>query len=347
MTALPPTKGHLNLIKFAASLADHVKVIVCTQPDEPFPTARYNAISQACHAFHNIYVASIEVSWYNREIEQNAQSPGFWDMWRKIMETYGFQPGDLIVASESYGQHLADACGGKFMPYDMNRDIYTCKASYVRRLSREWFHQILPEFQINLRQTVTIFGAESTGKTTLANTLAICRQGHFLFEYARPYLQTCGTEITNQSMTDIWHGQRALQRHAEYLYDMPWVVQDTDLFSTVGYWNLWHDGKAFPGTVGTKTPEGLIADAEIFKADLYLITPSNIDFEPDAIRYGGNKRESDDQYWIDLCKQYKLNYHVLTESNKFRRVDEASSIMKEHWNNNVHPLIQYDRKFNG
>jgi hypothetical protein len=44
-------------------------------------------------------------------------------------------------------------------------------------------------------------------------------------------------------MTAIWKGQLALQRQAfESTVDAPFIVQDTDLFSTVGYWDNWAGG---------------------------------------------------------------------------------------------------------
>ena len=59
------------------------------------------------------------------------------------------------------------------------------------------------------------------------------------------------------------------------------------------------------------TPKGLVTDATILKSDLYLITQSNIPFEQDPLRYGGDRRESKDEYWIGLCEGYDLNYRVV------------------------------------
>src|SRR5690349_14308267 len=119
MTAMPPTMGHLHLIQFAQALAP-TTVIVSTQPSEPYPSRRYLSILNAL-TNRSIPDPNLEVMWFNREIEQNPEAPGFWDMWRKIFEGYGFQPGDYIVASETYGQRLAEELGGVFMPYDLHR----------------------------------------------------------------------------------------------------------------------------------------------------------------------------------------------------------------------------------
>jgi cytidyltransferase-like protein len=47
MTALPPTLGHLDLIRFAATLGGEVVVIVTTQPDEPYRTTIEGGIRYA------------------------------------------------------------------------------------------------------------------------------------------------------------------------------------------------------------------------------------------------------------------------------------------------------------
>jgi HTH-type transcriptional repressor of NAD biosynthesis genes len=325
LTALPPTKGHLRLAQFAEGLGMITTVIVSTQPDEPFPRERFLALR---NALPNSWVVH-----YNQTIEQNPEAPGFWDTWHDIYKDFGFEPGDYIVASEPYGQRLADEFGGVFMPYDIDRELCNIRGRLIRSNTLRDFDEIIPEFQKYLRKTVTVFGAESTGKTTLSKMLAKDMNGHWLFEYARPYLEKTVNEITTRSMTGIWKGQAALQQSADYLVDKPFVVQDTDLFSTVGYWDFWD----------MNTPAGLVDDAIAMKSDLYLITQSNIPFEEDPLRYGGDKRESDDQYWIDLCKKYGLNYRVINAKSYEGRLDEATAHMLECFNPDV---LRYERKFN-
>ncbi len=171
------------------------------------------------------------------------------------------------------------------------------------------------------RFTVTIFGAESTGKTTLSKQLADSYRATWLYEFARPYLELTHEPITIQSMTAIWHGQQVLQTMAEGRL----IIQDTDLFSTVGYWQFphWHS------TLG-QCPEALIEDALAHRSDLYLITPSTIPFESDPLRFGGNKREGSDEYWITICQKYHLPYVVLETSSEEQRMDEARQLINRY-----------------
>lgn len=321
MTAMPPTTGHLQLIRFARQIGSSVKVMINTQPHEPMVNERVLALRDAVKRSG---LRNVEVSHYNKTIEQDPKTPGFWDMWQKLMIKFGIKPGDNIVASEPYGQKLAEITGTQFFPYDINRDINCAVATHIRNDPAAHFDEILPEFQRYLTTTVTVFGAESTGKTTLSRQLAEKLGGQWVFEYARPYLENTLNEITPRSMKNIWIGQAALQRHVQNLGGKPYVIQDTDLFSTVGYWQFPH----WRNQIG-KCPSGLIKDAKRLKSDLYIITASNIPFEPDPLRYGGDVREGSDEYWINVCKHYGLPYIILNNPDPNIRLRQAVREIKK------------------
>ncbi len=171
--------------------------------------------------------------------------------------------------------------------------------------------------------TITIIGAESTGKTTLSRQLAAALRGDWLCEFARPYLETTDGKVNKQSMHAIWQGQRALQ-YGGHSSLRQYAVQDTDLYATVGYWQLPH----VQPTIGA-CPKQLVADASRLKSDLYIITQSNIAFTPDRLRYGGDKRESPDDYWVALCHQHQLPFVVLSASDPKERLAEALHSIKE------------------
>jgi NadR type nicotinamide-nucleotide adenylyltransferase len=335
MTAMPPTKGHAALIEFATHVANEVVVVVNTQPDEPYVKERVRSLQDRYQIGSRVRITNI----HQTLPQEPEDDPGFWPMWMGFLSDKGFRFGDYIVASEKYGKTLADKAGGVFIPFDMDRTFDRSKATSVRDYTRQYFSDILPEFQPYLRQRVTIFGAESTGKTTLAETLGRTSNldggGHFVFEWARPYMENFEPEVTTQVMINIWTGQRALQKQAAVLKDKAFVVQDTDLFSTVGYWDMW------TSKLGA-VPDGLIEDATADKSDLYIITRSNIPFEPDPLRFGGDKREGSDEYWIGVAEKYNLNYVILDSSDRYTRLDEAFTVLDDHWDKTVH--MQYHRK---
>lgn len=336
MTAMPPTLGHLQLIQFASRLADRVRVLVCTQPHEPMPLERYQAIARATMRILPEPGRAV-VTHYNRTIEQNPEAPGFWEKWQEILKTVHVDSDTIIVASEPYGQRLAELTGAKFFPYDIDRQLNSIKATKVRKSPLHYFDQIIPEFQPYLRTTVTIFGAESTGKTTLARLLGSTGRSQWLFEWARPYLEHTVNEITPDSMRAIHQGQKALQLQGQEL-PVPLVIQDTDLYSTLGYWQLPHWAERLG-----EPPIDLEWDAEDLKSDHYLITPSNIPFESDPLRYGGTVREGSDEYWIEICERYKLSYTVLQGHLPSERWTQAEEIIADFVIQKTE-LLAYDRQ---
>ena len=299
-------------------------MIVCTQPGEPYWAERVEALREATRTM------PVQLHHIHKTLPQEPQGddPGFWEMWRDFLLMFGLQPGtDLIVTSEAYGADLARVTGATFMPYDIGRELNGAKATAVRKDPLAHFADLLPEFQPVVRRRVTLFGAECVGKTTLSRKLASRLGGHWLFEYARPYLEApgIGPEVTEAKMTTIWRGQKAIQTAADVeARDKPFIVQDTDLFTTVGYWQMW-SGNA---------PAGLVADAVATAADLYLIPSATIPFEADPLRYGGDSRESADSYWIDLCERYGLNHLVLDSPGLTERIDAGLAAIRRDFADN-------------
>lgn len=333
MTALPPSKGHWRLLQFASHVGDETCVIIATQPGEPYVPERVAAISSAAAKLPRCRVINI----HETLPQQPHGDPAFWEMWRNFLRGAGCRDsGDYIVASEPYGATLAQVTGAEFIPFDIPREMTPIRATDIRREPERRFAEIMLEFQPFVRQRVTILGTESSGKTTLSRQLAEALNAHWLPEWARPYLEHLDTpHVDDTRMRAIWRGQRALQMHALDLVDRPFIVQDTDLFATVGYWDFWNPGE---------TPPDLVEDAHAGKSDLYLITRSNIPFEPDPLRYGGSARETTDDYWIGLAERHGLNYRVLEDADARARLDAAARAAREQFASAVH--LDYEREDN-
>ena len=184
---------------------------------------------------------------------------------------------------------------------------------------------MLTEFQPYLRKRVTLFGAESVGKTTTTRRLEDRGLAIAQPEWARPYLElsAVGPEVTAEKMHTIWQGQLAQQQAAEAIAARrrrPFIAQDTDLFSTVGYWLL--KGAEFGEP---DVPTALWADAADNASDLYVILGQDaVPFAPDPLRYGGDRRESADEFWIDLCESAVLPWVLVDEP-----VDRIAALAEE------------------
>lgn len=331
MTAMPPTVGHKALIEYASYVSTQVQVIVCTQPGEPFVEARVAALRAACQR------KNVTINHKHRDLPQEPSGfPGFWGMWGGFLREYGFQDGDFIVASEEYGVRLAQEVNGVFIPFDLGRNIVKAKATWVRNNPYLHYKTILPEFRQNLKKKITIFGAESVGKTTLAKKISQRMPlAQFYPEWARPFLETVGPEVTHDKMEDIWDGQRSLQRFADNNVEEMLSIFDTDLFSTLGYWRY------SPAT--GSVPNDLEIDAVNLQSDLYIMLPSTLPFEADPLRYGGDKRETPDRYWIDILSEYDLPFVVLDGRDPSKWVNLAVEEIVELLPINENNPLKYTR----
>jgi len=331
MTALVPTKGHQNLVEFAIQymakyLHSELYIIISHRDNEP--VSGWDRISAFREQFQYQRVGHkvVAVSHYDNDAPQNPTGPDdkpFWDYWVRTIEiiTGTVWDEDILFASEKYGIDMAAALPCKFVPFDPYREVSNARGTDVRQGLPYTMDQVMPAFQKNLIKRITIFGSESTGKTTLAKALAKRDDGHFLMEWARPYLETVGAELNAEKMATIFDGQAALQDMAKSLLDKRHIFQDTDLFSTIGYYRIF----SLPVTHDMK------CRALAKKSDLYVLTQSNIPFEEDPLRYGGDKRESDDQFWINILEEYGLNYIVLESSAKEARISETLHALRNQF----------------
>ena len=316
MKAIPVTKGHIAMVRFAAALGP-VEVLMDWAPGEPDVYLRRVAIVEELRDYANISVTTIKVVPQSED-----DDPDFWNMWSNILKEY--RHCDYVVGSEPYCERIAQMIGAEYIPFDPYRQFIGTRATNVRDDPLEAYGQMCRTFQEEYRTSVTVFGAESTGKTTLSHNLSVKLGAPWLFEWARPYLEVRGPEINIHSMNNIWRGQKALQISAMWAdNETPYIIQDTDLYSTVGYWEQPH----WTESLG-ECPDQLRVDALAQESDLYIITLSNIPFEEDVIRYGGDHRESPDEYWIGVAERYGLNYVVLDESEPNSRLNAALAAVR-------------------
>ncbi len=342
ITGLPPHKGHLQLIRWASDFLDKnasLDVLVCGSPNDPLPlNLRVEAFRREIGE-HNykIYIHPLLHTLPDYPEQFDGTVEEFDRHWVDLIHKHvRLESKDILFASDTYGSRFAQSLGVNFVPYDPNREIMDISATEIRRDPFENFGLILPHVRRKLQKTVTIFGAESTGKTTMAKKMAKEYHSVFVPEWARPYLESLPTPETNdERMATIVNGQYASQHSVDYLDETPFIFQDTDLFSTYGYFPIY----------GSKDRELIDKSARLAvekKSDLYIVMNSNIRFTPDQLRYGGNKRESDDQHWIDILKRFDCNYYCVKSINQRAQEDEVRYVLRDFFYKS-NPVFGYER----
>jgi NadR type nicotinamide-nucleotide adenylyltransferase len=346
MTALVPTVGHKYLIDFASKLVDgKVVVILSSLNDEPING------SKRVEALYDTYAPNKSGDDRfvfihhrgDRVPQQPSEHPDFWNIWADVVRGYTpYIDRDemILVASEKYGAPLAIALGCEFVPCDIARQIYPVKSTNVRSSIIENWNDVLPAFKHNLAKRITLFGPESTGKTTMAKKLAAHYNGQFLPEWAREYLELKTPEATDYKMEVISKAQYASQQAVYYgNLKHPFIFQDTDLLTTLGYYDLWYT----TCRINHKTND-IVQNVANCKSELYIVMNDGIPFEPDVIRYGGDHRESKMAYWIRLLTEHKCNYYVVKELDRDKQLDELTAYIDSWYANDMQYIANYVRR---
>lgn len=271
---MPPHLGHCYLVDFARHYVGHLTVMVGSLEAEPI--AGEQRVAWMRELFPEVRVVHIPDE--NPQVPE--EHPDFWDIWRHSMLSRLPEPPDVLFAGEDYGEQLAQVLGARFVPLD--RDLGNIPTSGTAIRDAPWSQwRFLPRpVQPFFVGRVCIVGPESTGKSTLARTLAQHFGTVWVPEYARTVLERSGGEVTLEHIETIARGQMAsedaLSRQANKL-----LICDTDLVMTT----LWSE--ALLGTC----PSWIEAEAQRRHYDLYLLCDVDVPFVEDTVRYLPRQRE--------------------------------------------------------
>jgi NadR type nicotinamide-nucleotide adenylyltransferase len=117
---------------------------------------------------------------------------------------------------------------------------------------------------------VVLIGSESTGKTTLARSLAAELGVPWVPEYAREYLDQKGPPLSYADVEPIARGQRAAEDAADPTRGL--VILDTDLVSTTVYARYYYG----------VCPAWIEQAARERRADLYLLLHPDVPWVADG-----------------------------------------------------------------
>lgn len=104
-----------------------------------------------------------------------------------ILSRLGGQKITHFFCSEFYGEHVSWALGAKDCRVDESREVVPVSATQIRRNYYEYRHWLHPLVYTDLIEKVLFLGAPSTGKTTLARTLAARLQTKWMPEYGHTF----------------------------------------------------------------------------------------------------------------------------------------------------------------
>jgi NadR type nicotinamide-nucleotide adenylyltransferase len=264
---LPPHRGHKHLIDVAAAHVRRLVVIVCAKPDDAIPGA-------------------LRASWI-REIHPNADvmriddvyDPDDSAVWAANTVAWLGRAPDVAFTSEDYGPRWAGLMGSAHVMVDRERATVPCAGREIRARPLDHLHFLEPCVRAFLVPRIVVVGAESSGTTTLAQTLAAHYGTVWVPEYGREYCEALPDLFNHPWRSEDFIAIAREQNHREDLAARtagPVLICDTDSFAT----GVWHERY-----VGRRSSEVEALSAGRRSAHT-VVTDIDIPFVQDGLRDG-------------------------------------------------------------
>jgi len=152
-----------------------------------------------------------------------------------------------------------------------------------------------------MTKKISIIGAESTGKSTLAQLLADYFNSKYIPEYAREYISGLKKKYVYKDL--IFIAKKQIELEQNYVSNDKFIFLDTDLIIT----KIWFL------EVFDKIPDWIDKEILANKADFYLLCNNDVEWKEDPIRENGGERR---EYLFNLYENelIKINakYKIIT-----------------------------------
>ena len=302
----PPHRGHKYLIDSARAQVDELNVIVCRRPNETPPGELRAAWLREIHPDVRIILIDDEL---------DADDSRAWA--ENSIHVLGFVP-DVVFTSEDYGDRFAHHLGCEHVLIDKTRRVVPISGMEVRASPLSCLNFFEPPVRAYYVKRVCLIGAESTGKTTLAQALAEYYRTCWVAEYGREYTEH---KLAEEGNYDNWRSEEFVhiaaiqcEREEEAARRADRVlICDTDAFAT----SIWHRRY-----IGECSPEVENIAAQHRRPDLYLVTDVNTPFVQDGIRDGELIREWMHEAFVAELTAQGRRFNHLSGSYE-ERFDEA------------------------
>ncbi len=181
---MPIHTGHMALIDFAARQCDKLIVAVASLQKEPIPgDLRFQWVRELYKAYPKIQVESIT----DELPEDSRPNPAVSKAWAQYLPKR-FGKIDLLFTSEGYGPLVAHEMGISHVMFDQARTAVPISATQIREHPAQYWDFIPKVARPYFVKKVCVYGAESTGKTTLTSQLARSFNTEWVPEMARTIL---------------------------------------------------------------------------------------------------------------------------------------------------------------
>lgn len=164
---------------------------------------------------------------------------------------------------------------------------------------------------------IAVLGAESTGKTTLARSLALRFQTVWIPENAREYMTTHSGEYKIEDIEKI--AQEQLAQESRFVNTAnQFLFVDTELI-IAKVWSIDVFGKC-PAWIETEMIRN--------KYDLYLLTANDLPWVADPVRVNAQRRDYFFNWYKRELDSHNLPYEIVTGRYEARLLNAITAIRK-------------------
>lgn len=307
----PFHKGHELLVRTGMKQVKKLVVVVCELSSE-------RIAGEVRAGWIRELFADVEVKVRNYD----GLDPDSHELWAKLaIEWLDGKKPDVVFTSESYGEGWAKAIGCRHELVDMKRERVTISGTKVRENPFENWDFISEPVRAYFVKRVVIVGAESTGKTTLAQDLAKELKTIWVPEYGRMYAEgklfdgKYG-EWTSEEFEHIARMQNEMENTLARKANKV-LICDTDAFAT----GVWHE--RYMGKRSKKVEE-----LDEGNKDFYLVADVDIPFVQDGTRDGEKIRKWMHENFLKKLEKKGVEFAVIS-GDREERVSKAKRIIEE------------------
>jgi HTH-type transcriptional repressor of NAD biosynthesis genes len=267
----PPHLGHKHLIDSSRAQVDRLIVMIAHHPAQTIPGELRKTWLEEIHP-------DCEIHLVPDELEDDSQQ------WAEFTVRYLGRAPDVVFTSEDYGPEYARLMGARHVMVDRDRTTVPVSGSLVRADPLDHLQHLEPCVRAYFVRRVVLIGAESTGKTTLAQQLAERFQTIWVPEYGREHWEKKVEGLSMNAPLPSWSHEEFVhiateQQARENLLARSAnrvLICDTNAFAT----GTWHE------RYYKSRDHRVDAIGAADKVDLYLVTAPDVPFVQDGFRDG-------------------------------------------------------------
>lgn len=306
----PLHHGHQLLLDRATELAERVTVVVWSNPD-------------FVEMSNEVRAAWIRELYPNAQVivgddgpPNDAPGPEHWVYIAQLLALQNLAP-DVVVSSEAYGVPFADHLGAAHVEVDGDRSLFSISGTDIRADVHAHCHHLDPRVYQHFVGRVVFLGAESTGKSALAERMAAEFETEFVAEYGRQHYEERGGELDLEDYVTIARRHRELEDDAA-LRANRYLFVDTNAITTM-FFSHYYNRESLP-------PLRAMADECRDRYRYVFVCDDDIPFEQDGWRDNETWRARMQGMVLHDLAVRGIEFHVVRGSLD-ERVEQVKAVL--------------------